>query len=250
MVELFLLAILVIAVLLILLVLFYFIWFLRKPKLNLTGNDSNNNGNNFVLSPADGKIIEIIKYDKQTEKVNKGRFGKIIAVTKDVSDSGYIVCIAMNIFNVHYQISPINGVIKNINYVKGKFRNIFVDLVGLRFINNERNEILIESTGGKRNKKQKKFNVKVVQIAGLVARRIHCFVKPEQTLKLAQVLGVIKLGSMVLLIFPNDFNLAVKEGVKVKLGDTIAVVDKTKINKVNNIKKINKNRKTMKGKKK
>lgn len=229
----FLILLIIISVTLLFFIIFYHFWFLRMPMLSKNKLGQLCDNNNCVLSPADGRVIEIIKFDKQAKQISKGRFGKILTITEDVADSGNIVCIAMNIFNIHYQISPINGIVKKINYVKGKFRNIFVDMDELRFIDNERNEILIESISDKVNSSNKenksvkssKFNIKIVQIAGLVAKRIHCFVKPNQNIACGETLGVIKLGSMVLLVLPDGFEINVKEGQKITLGDKVAVIN-------------------------
>jgi len=138
-----------------------------------------------------------------------------MTLTKDVSKKGYLICIAMNIFNVHFQRSPIPGNVKKVNYFKGKLRNIFLNPDGLRFIDNERNEILIGARSENKN-----FNVKIIQIAGMAARRIHCYVKNNQKLKTTDLLGVIKFGSMVVLVIPDHINLMVKENEKVHVGKT------------------------------
>ncbi|MFH1438984.1 MAG: phosphatidylserine decarboxylase [Candidatus Woesearchaeota archaeon] len=212
-----------VVLLIISLILFYMFWFLRNPEINIP----KGNCIDYFISPADGKVVEIIEFDEETAKIKKGRFGKIMTSTKNVAKEGYIICIAMNIFNVHYQRSPIDGVVKNVSYKKGKFRNVLKDAKSLRFIDNERNEVLIESVS------KSKFNVKVIQIAGLVARRIHWFVSKGQMLSAGDIIGLIKLGSMVVLIIPEKIsskyvNLLVKEGQKVKVGETkIAVLGKT-----------------------
>ena len=227
--------------------IFYHFWFLRMPMLSQHKINDLCENHKYVLSPADGKIFDIIKFDKQSKEITKGKFGKILAITNDVADSGHVVCIAMNVFNVHFQISPIQGIIKKKNYVKGKLRNIFVGMDGFRFIDNERNEILIEgSTNVKKGNVVKKsknvtknsnFKIKVVQIAGFAARRIHCFVKQGQKVACGKQIGVIKFGSMVLLILPNHFEISLEKGNKVNLGDRIAKLNfenlklKTKGNK-------------------
>ena len=195
-------------VVLVLVIFFYRVWFLRNPKVRVSKK-------NCILSPASGRILRIVKYNQETVGIKKGRFGKVMALTKDVSPNGYLVCIAMNLFDVHYQRSPFSGVIKKINYSKGKLRNIFLNPDDFRFIDNEKNEILI---GAKF--KNKAFNLKVIQIAGMVARRIHCFAKKNQKLNLADPLGVIKFGSMVVLIVPDFVNITVNEGDKVHVGKT------------------------------
>lgn len=222
----------VLVLLIVISVLFYYLWFLRNPNIKVVHDD-------LIISPANGKISAIIrfgaddknneqdnKYNKHTKdiiNINKGRFGRILALTRDVASSGYIICIAMNLLNVHYQRSPVYGAVKNIKYTKGKFRNIFKDIKGLRFIDNERNEVLIRSTPLYGEKKVK-FNVKVIQIAGLFAKRIKCFVKPGQAVEKGQLLGLIRRGSMVVLIVPDNVKPVVKNGQKVKLGANICSI--------------------------
>ena len=99
-------------------IFFYHVWFLRNPKVRV-------NKKNCVVSPASGRIVRIINYNQETVKIKKGRFGKIMALTKDVSPNGYLICIAMNLFDVHHQRSPFSGVVKKTNYSKGKLRNVF-----------------------------------------------------------------------------------------------------------------------------
>ena len=79
-------------------------------------------------------------------------------------------------------------------------------------IDNERNEIIIEN---------ELFKVKVVQIAGAVARRIECFVVKGQILKCGQRIGRINLGSQVSLVIPGGISLRVRHGQRVKAGETI-----------------------------
>lgn len=215
--------------------LFYKYWFLRNPKINIPkGKESIRN----IISPADGKVVQIIEFDEQIAKINKGRFGRIMAYTKDVASSGFVICISMNPFNLHYQRSPINGIVKKIKYRKGKFRNVLKEPSSLRFIENENNEILIEGTKsiygtankakGKSNK-FKSFNVKIIQIAGAFARRICCFANETKKVGKGDIIGLIKLGSMVVLIIPNNVELLVKEGQRVHVGlSTIARIRKKK----------------------
>lgn len=214
--------------------LFYKYWFLRNPKINIQkGKEALQN----IISPADGKIVQIIEFDEQIAKINKGRFGRIMTYTKDVASSGFVICISMNPFNIHYQRSPINGTVKNIKYRKGKFRNVLKEPSSLRFIENENNEILIEGTKSsygmiskaKGKSKPKPFNVKIIQIAGAFARRICCFANETQKVGKGDIIGLIKLGSMVVLIIPNNVELLVKEGQRVHVGlSTIAKIKKKK----------------------
>jgi len=187
------------------LLLFYKFWFLRNPSINVSDD-------NHIVSPADGKVLKIIEYKhgKDVDIFKKDR--KFSATTRDVSGNGYIIIIVMNIFNIHWQKAPLSGKVISVKYKKGKFLNA---VFGAKNMNattkNERNEILIETPRGK---------IKIIQIAGIIARRICCFVKEGQEIQKGQDLGLIKLGSQVVIILPN-IKLKVKEGDNIRVGKTI-----------------------------
>ncbi len=117
----------------------------------------------------------------------------------------------MSPFNVHINRSPIQGQVTKVTYSKGKFLPVNTFENGLV---NEKNEILIT------NKQLGK--VKVIQIAGFLARRIECYVKEKEKLAKGQRIGLINLGSQVTLILPTTVKLIVNKGDKVKGGDIIA----------------------------
>jgi len=118
----------------------------------------------------------------------------------------------MTPMDIHYQKAPLDGVITNTKYIRGKFRNAMKDPESLKaLIDNERNEIIMQTDVGK---------IKIIQIAGVFARRVHCFVHKHQKIKKGHDLGVIKLGSQVVLIIPK-LKLHVKEGDKVSAGESI-----------------------------
>lgn len=185
--------------------IFYKFWFLRNPKINAPDYDG-------IISPADGKILKIIEY-KNNEPIDVFKHSrKFSAVTKDVSENGYIIIIMMNIFNIHWQKAPIDGKIISTKYSKGKFLNAVFGAGNLKAtIENERNEILIETSCGK---------MKVIQVAGIIARRICSLVKAGQTVKRGENISLIKLGSQVVFILPK-IKLKIKEGDIVKVGETI-----------------------------
>ena len=140
------------------LLLFYNFFFLRDPKRKIAV------GNNIV-SPADGKIVDIIRLgDIKKLEIKKGLVGRIKTLS-DIYKESCLITIVMNLFDVHIQRSPIKGKVKKIRYSKGKFLNAVVKKPRLE---NEKNEITIEN---------KEIKVKVIQIAGVLARRINCFVK-------------------------------------------------------------------------
>ncbi|MCC6723228.1 MAG: phosphatidylserine decarboxylase, partial [Saprospiraceae bacterium] len=100
------------------------------------------------------------------------------------------------------------------NYVKGQFNNALVQTnrFGLR-LENERNDMLFEASNG--------LKYKVVQVAGLLARRIEDYVEPQQAVKAGEVIGLIKLGSQVGLVLPEGTTPNVALGQTVIDGETV-----------------------------
>lgn len=192
--------------------LYYFCWFLRNPKINITKDK------NAIVSPADGKIIRVIEFDDVNVKINKGYLGRTLTLTKDVAKEGSIICVQMNPFNIHYQKAPVDGLVEKVKYSEGKLRNVFSGAELLRFIDNEKNEILIYD-------KNYDLKLKVVQIAGAFARRIDCFAHKGMYIKKGENIGLIRFGSMVLLIIPKDKvelnKKLVKAGSRVYVGQSI-----------------------------
>jgi phosphatidylserine decarboxylase len=187
--------------------LLYRIYFLRHPKRKIPGG-------NTVISPANGKVVRIVEFDggKNTIDVRKGVLGRLKVLTKDVVDKGYLIVIMMTPLNVHFQKSPVEGVVESIRYRRGKFMNAVRDAASLNCLENEHNEIIINNgIIGK---------VKVVQVAGFLARRIHCFVKFKQKVHKGDDIGLISLGSQVLLVIPR-IELGVKVGEDVVDGETV-----------------------------
>ena len=185
-----------------LLILFYRFWFLRDP-LRVTPDG------NSITSPADGRIIDIKGVDgKGVAEIRKGR-GAIKTMLSDIAGDCHIITIFMTPFDVHYQRAPYDGKVTNVAYTKGKFATAEKPRP-----QNENNQILIETRIG---------NVKVIQIAGFIARRTSCFVKKNQKIKKGQKIGLIKLGSQVCLIMPRTkkLKLKVKKGDKVKAGESV-----------------------------
>lgn len=194
--------------------LLYRFWFLRNPKRNIPKG-------NYVVSPADGRVIRIIKYDHEKEfEIQENKLGKVLVKTKDVAPRGWLIVIMMNIHNMHRQKAPLDGEILSIKYSKGKFFNAIRKAHNLRAsLENENNEILIKTAIG---------NIKVIQVAGVMAKKIVCAVKERQIVAKGDALGLIKLGSQVILVLPEgDIELKVKEKDKVKAGSGIIAEIKT-----------------------
>ncbi len=149
-----------------------------------------------ILSPADGKVIFAGKSKLPDELMSDEIVNK--------------VSIFMNIFNVHVNRIPYDGVIKDIKYIEGSFFNASLDKSSKK---NERNIVTIK------NKKNEK--IIFVQIAGLIARRIVCDLKINQKVNRGSKFGIIKFGSRVDIYLPKDYNLLVQINQKVKAGETI-----------------------------
>ena len=167
---------------------------------------------NSIVAPADGMVISIIDTSKSNIKIKKGLLGKIKAYTKNVAKQCHVVSIFMSPFDAHYNRAPIGGIIKSIKHTKGRFFKAY-DLE--KSFGNEKNEIIIQN---------KNLKIKVIQIAGFLARRIICKVKVNQKVNKGQKIGFIALGSQTTIIFPKQLKLKVKAGDKVKAGQTIIAV--------------------------
>jgi phosphatidylserine decarboxylase len=183
--------------------------FLRNPKRDIP------KGNNLI-SPANGKIIRIIDTEKKSFKfIKKGILGKIKLLSEDIDKKCFVICIMMNIHNIHIQRSPVSGKIIYQKYSKGNFMNVVFGSDNLEWIENEKNEIIIYD-------KEKNLKIKVIQVAGCVAKKIKSYVKLNQDVKKGQDLGHITLGSEVILVVPKEkINLRIKEKDIVIDGKTI-----------------------------
>jgi phosphatidylserine decarboxylase len=181
-------------------VLFWKFWFLRDPERIIPEGDN-------IVSPADGKVISIIELNKTDVSISKGTWGLVKSTSADVKDAKYLVSIFMTPLDVHIQRAPIDGRIASVKYHKGSFKTAN-NLV----LENENNQILIEEDFQ---------SVKVIQIAGFLARRIECFVKPGDKVVKGDRIGLINLGSQVTMILPKNVMLKVEVGDKVKAGETI-----------------------------
>ncbi len=145
-----------------------------------------------VLSPADGRIVKIEKVrDPYAER------------------DALLISVFMNVFNVHSNRSGVNGLIKKVSYFPGLFVNADLDKASLE---NERNAVVIESGGQL---------ITQVQVAGLIARRILCYVKAGDTLSKGQRYGFIRFGSRVDVYLPVHAVPKVAPGDKVKATSTI-----------------------------
>ncbi len=163
-------------------------WFFRDPDRDIPQDAKS------LISPADGKVIVI-------EKLEKCEY---------LSGPCIKVSIFMNVFNVHVNRAPFNGVVQKVLYNPGKFMNASFDKAS---IHNERNALIIQTENG--------TNFAVVQIAGLIARRIVNCVQQGEELKKGDRYGMIRFGSRLDLYLPLDFDVAVNIGEKTQAGSTI-----------------------------
>ncbi len=141
-----------------------------------------------VLSPADGRVIKV----ERTQDPYAQR-------------DAILVSVFMNVFNVHSNRSPVDGKVEKIEYFPGKFVNADLDKASAE---NERNAVVLKTDDGQ--------TVTFVQVAGLIARRILCYIKAGDTLTRGQRYGFIRFGSRV------DVYLPLTATVKVAIGDKVS----------------------------
>ena len=146
-----------------------------------------------VLSPADGRVIKV-------ERI-QDPYGEREAI---------LLSVFMNVFNVHSNRSPVDGIIQKVQYFPGKFVNADLDKASSE---NERNAIVLQTNDGQ--------TVTFVQVAGLIARRILCYVQAGDTLTRGQRYGFIRFGSRVDVYLPLTANVKVSIGDKVSATTTI-----------------------------
>ena len=175
-----------VTVLFLLLTLFV-VWFFRNPERSSPDKPLQ------LISPADGKVIRI--EETTSEGLSSGSFLKI--------------SIFMNVFNVHVNRIPYSGEVVAIRYKPGKFLSANLDKASAL---NERNTLMIRTAEGR--------EIMTVQIAGLIARRIVCWVKEGAKVKKGERFGLIRFGSRVEVYLPLGSTLLVKVGDKVKAGET------------------------------
>jgi len=148
----------------------------------------------YLLSPADGKVVKV-DVEKRLEWWDEPL---------------YRVGIFMRLWDVHVNRSPVQGRVINTIYLKGEKKPVFSDSA---FQRNEKQVYLIERDDG--------VPVWVVQVAGLIARRIKSFVLPGDELVAGDIIGLIKFSSRVEVFFPAvNAEILVKEGHKVFAGET------------------------------
>ena len=165
-------------------------YFFRDPERSIIGDDS------YLVSPADGEVIKVEEVDgpKELGLENK-KFKKI--------------SIFMNVFDCHVNRTPCSGIVEDILYKPGKFLNASLDKASE---DNERNYYKIKDKHGN--------DIVVVQIAGLVARRIVCETNKNQELSQGDRIGMIRFGSRADVYYEN-YEPLVKVGQTAISGETL-----------------------------
>jgi phosphatidylserine decarboxylase len=165
----------------------FVLWFFRNPQRNTPEK------NGLVISPADGRVIRI---EETTSDEQPGRtFQKI--------------SIFMNVFNVHVNRIPCSGEVRFVRYREGKFLSANLDKASKL---NERNTVLLQTADGR--------EIMTVQIAGLIARRIVCWLKEGMQVTRGDRFGLIRFGSRVEVFLPLGSTILVRVGEKVRAGET------------------------------
>ena len=165
-------------------------YFFRDPERVIIEDD------NYLVSPADGEVIKVEEVDGPKEVGLENRKFKKISIF-------------MNVFDCHVNRTPCAGTVEDILYKPGKFLNASFDKASE---DNERNYYKIKDTSGN--------NIIVVQIAGLIARRIVCETNNGQTLSQGERIGMIRFGSRADVYYEN-YEPLVKVGQKAISGETL-----------------------------
>lgn len=162
-------------------------YFFRDPQ-RVVPNDAG-----LCVSPADGKVVRVAP-----------------AVDPLTGEQRVCVSIFMNVFNVHVNRMPVSGRVTDIVYIPGKFLNASLDKASEH---NERCLLHLEDRDGE--------DWTMVQIAGLVARRIVCRAEPGDELRRGERFGVIRFGSRVDLYLPDGYSPCLQNGDKTVAGQTL-----------------------------
>ena len=165
-------------------------YFFRDPERNPINDE------NYLVSPADGTVLDVSEVNGPKELGLENRKFKKISIF-------------MNVFDCHVNSSPCSGVISEILYKPGKFFNASLDKASEE---NERNYFSIKSSNGE--------DIIVVQIAGLIARRIVTEVDKNEQLNQGSKIGMIRFGSRAEVYFEN-YNSLVKVNQKTIAGETL-----------------------------
>lgn len=167
-------------------------FFFRDPERVVPDEDD------VIVSPADGKVIAVLK-DVQAPKEITKMNGKLQRIS-----------IFLSVFNVHINRVPVSGEIVETHYNPGEFFSANLDKASDE---NERQSCVVQTANNK--------HVAFIQIAGLVARRIVCYLKEGQKVTIGEQYGIIRFGSRCDIYLPNDAKIKVKTGQTMVGGETI-----------------------------
>ncbi len=189
----------ILLIVIVFLCLIFFAYFNRAPERNTPEG-------RVVISPASGDIIHLETAEStQVSFLKKGVQNSL--TVQGIKPPYSIIVIEMDPTDVHVQRSPIDGEIIYQEHIDGKHQNALWSKNVKQLVNeNEKNIIVV---------KNEDISIGVIQVAGIMARRIVSFVSPTDILKKGEIYGKIKLGSQVVLILPAHIPL------EVSLGDTL-----------------------------
>ena len=173
--------------LVLLLLTLFVLWFFRNPQRKTPEKEK------LVISPADGKVIRI------EETASEEQPGKTCLK----------ISIFMNIFNVHVNRIPYSGRVRFIRYRSGKFLSANLDKASAL---NERNTVMVQTDDGR--------EIITVQIAGLIARRIVCWLREGMQVRKGDRFGLIRFGSRLEVFLPLGSAILVEVGDRVRAGET------------------------------
>ena len=160
---------------------FFVAYFFRNPYRQIP-NDPQ-----AIVSPADGKVVAVRQLDNGRQ----------------------LISIFLNVFNVHINRAPIVGEVTHVQHTPGKFLAAYKEEASKV---NERNTLIIQDGS---------FSVEIVQIAGLIARRIICWAKHGHLLEKGERFGLIRFGSRVDIFLPANCQIEIKPGDKIAGGSDI-----------------------------
>lgn len=166
----------------------YCAWFFRNPARVIPPGDE------LIVSPGDGLVVAV-------EREYESRFLKSQSIR---------ISIFLNIFNVHINRVPCEGILCDVAYQPGQFIPASKPDATIR---NEQNALMIQRSDGKK--------VLCVQVAGLIARRIVCWATPGERVAKGDRFGLIRFGSRMDLYLPEESQIIVKTGDRVKGGASI-----------------------------
>jgi len=181
-------------------------WFRRDPERTVPGGE-------IIVAPADGKVLEIRSIDPgNTARLRKGLLGHVEALTDGLGDGPFtLVSIFMDLFDVHVNRSPLAGKVMSVAHQAGRLRRANHPLA---IVENEKTETVLETPVGR---------MKVLQVAGLIARRVDNWLAVGQEITTGERIGLIHFGSQLSVVMPESdrIRVTVEVGQKTRAGETV-----------------------------